>query len=187
MVENAKIKILNCWNYHKVKILIVFLATIIVGYAVHLIYVEEPATVLYGEFVNLEISQEVEDELGKRMLEYIGLDKQSRILLGKGMYIDVEHPENNVLTGVLENLTVQIFSHELDFIICPRIIMDYYSDRGALIQMENGTYGLRVDFSKLELEIEYNGEIYFCIFKNSERKENARLVADIFNGEEAKK
>ena len=103
------------------------------------------------------------------------------------MYIDVEHPENNVLTGVLENLTVQIFSHELDFIICPRIIMDYYSDRGALIQMENGTYGLRVDFSKLELEIEYNGEIYFCIFKNSERKENARLVADIFNGEEAKK
>lgn len=186
MAENWKKKIENFWYYHKGKVAIFCLTIFLLGYGVYLLADEEPEPLLYGEVLNLELSESAKDELCENILKSLGLeDSGERILLETGTEIDVEHPENNAMTGTLENLTVQIFSHELDFMICPEAVMKYYENLGGLEVLENENYGIPLDEEVLGIESSTGEDIFLCILKNSEEKETVWKLAEALRGAES--
>lgn len=184
MAEDWKKKLENFWYYHKKQVLILCLALFLFSYAGYLLAQEEPEPVLYGEAVNLEISETDQAVFCKRALEYLELDDgENRIFLGTGMHIDVQNPEKNALTGSLENISVQIFSHELDFLVCPESVMDYFAELGALEETDNSVYGVLANSFFSESETMHEEDIWFCILKNSEKKEYVRQMKKMLEGE----
>lgn len=183
MAEDWKNKLENFWYYHKKHVLILCLALLLLSYAGYLLAQEEPEPVLYGEAVNLEISETDQAVFCKSALEYLEQDDgDNRILLGTGMQIDVQNPENNALTGSLENISVQIFSHELDFLICPESVMDYFAELGGLEETDKGAYGVLANSVFSKSETMHEEDIWFCILKNSEKKEYVRQIKKMLEG-----
>ncbi len=152
----------------------------------------EPEPILYGELLNQTVEEDVVEAVTKEGLRAMGKDPDTdRILLETGLVIDVEHPESSAMDGTLEMMTSQIFSHELDFLIGPPEVMDYYANLGALVLLDDyldtkedvwdglfvescngdgeaGQYGIDIRNTSLGQTTE---DTVFCILKNSERKE----------------
>lgn|GEM_PF-4065608 len=203
MTEKTRSKMENFLYYHKGSIVMVCLIIALLIYG-GFIYKSEPKPIIYGEILNQTVEERVIQEVCDRAIKKIGKKPiEQRILVGTGLRIDVKHPEKNSASGVLENMTSQIFSHELDFLVGPPEIMDYYAKLGglynldewekeeknlgfSLIKSENrdGTikyYG--VDISKTAFGSK-NSKTVFCILKNSERKEKAKIFLESLLQEE---
>ena len=154
-----------------------------------------PETVLYGEAVNADISPETAEEACGRGLEALGKDPdREQILLETGMEIDTENLEKNAASGNLEKMTTAIFAHEIDFMVCTPEVMEYYAEKDALEQTGRGeaqenaesagddagagaVSGYGIDITAAHLS-DTGEKVMFCIFKNSEHKEEALKFAE---------
>lgn len=194
MTEKIRKDAENFLYYHKGNMIAGCLVIALLFSAVFSYSSGEPETVLYGEMLNQTVSEEVLLTVCEQGSEALGKDpEQERILIGTGLEIDVEEPERNSANGALEKMTTQIFSHELDFLIGPPEVMDYYAGLGGLCDMDEwideiqagqefqlvqscGKDGIRknygIDISGSALAAE-DGRTVFCILNNSEHKEDA--------------
>lgn len=155
----------NFLYYHKKTLIAAAAAVILILWGLWLYGGKSPDTVLYGEAVNVSVSPETAEELGREGAGDLGLDtEKEQILIGTGTEIDTGHPEANAGNGNLEKITASVFAHEIDFMLCSPEVMEYYEGKGAL---EFGT-------DVTEADLTDGGEpVMFCIFKNSEHKEEA--------------
>lgn len=209
MSDRMKTRFENILYYHKSKILAVAGAAVLLIAGIALNSGSEAETALYGVAVNVEVSEETVDEVCSHAAEAIGMDpEQEKILLETGIEIDVENPESNAMSGNLEKLSVSVFSHELDLMICTEEVMDYYAGLGGLERLDaewaeeeklpdgteavdhlveshdksggTGYYGISISNTLLS-----DGEdTVFCVFRNSEHKDEAMtFVRSLFQEE----
>lgn len=97
-------------------------------------------------------------------------------------------------SGNLEKMTTAIFAHEIDFMICTPEVMEYYAEKDALEQTGRGeaqenaesagddagagaVSGYGIDITAAHLS-DSGEKVMFCIFKNSEHKEEALKFAE---------
>lgn len=195
MDDRMKKKLENILYYHKTKILAGIAAAALLAWGIFFFGGGSPETVLYGEAVNVDLSPETAEEACGRGLEALGKDPdREQILLETGMEIDTENPEKNASSGNLEKMTTAIFAHEIDFMICTPEVMEYYAEKDALEQMERGeaqgdaesvgddagagaVSGYGIDITAAHLS-DSGEKVMFCIFKNSEHKEEALEFAE---------
>ena len=169
----------------------------------------DAATALYGVAVNVTLSRENCDTACSRAAGAIGIDpEKEEVILETGLEIDTQNPESNAMSGTLERMTTSIFSHELDFMICTEEVMDYYAGLGGLETVdetwagdalsggadqeqylvrsrdksrETDYYGICINDTLLS---DGDGDTVFCIFKNSEHKDEAlTFVRSLFQEE----
>lgn len=199
MTEKIRNNAENFLYYHKGSMIAGCLVIALLFSAVFSYNSGEPETVLYGEMLNQTVSEEVLLTVCEQGLAALGKNpEQERILIGTGLEIDVEEPERNSANGALEKMTAQIFSHELDFLIGPPEVMDYYAGLGGLCDLDeimgeqwedfdfkpveskdkegmSKTYG--VDIGQTALGVE-DVRIVFCILNNSEHKEETVIFLE---------
>lgn len=209
MSDEMKARLENILYYHKSKILAVAGAAALVIAGIALDGGNDVRTALYGVAVNVNLSREDCDAACSRAAGAIGADpEKEEIILETGLEIDTENPESNAMSGTLERMTTSIFSHELDFMVCTEEVMDYYAGLGGLEALDeawagdalpdgmgpaqclvrsrdkNGEtdhYGIRIDDTLLSGG---GGDTVFCIFKNSEHKDEAlTFVRSLFQEE----
>ncbi len=209
MSDKMKARLENILYYHKSKILAVAGAAVLVIAGIALDGGSDVRTALYGVAVNVNLSRENCDEACSRGIGEIGLDpEKEKIVLETGLEIDTENPESNAMSGTLEQMTTSIFSHELDFMICTEEVMDYYAELGGLETLDaewaktdtlpdgtaaedhlieshdksggTGYYGISISNTLLS-----DGEdTVFCVFRNSEHKDEAMtFVRSLFQEE----
>ncbi len=175
MAGRVKKKFENILYYHKSKILAGAAAAALLIWGACLFGGGSPDTALYGEAVNVEISRESADAACRAGIAALGKNPdREQIILETGMEIDVESPEANAGNGNLEKMTTSIFAREIDFIICTPAVMDYYAEKDALEKLGGG-YGMDITD---RFPAKDGGKTMFCIFKNSEHKEDARLFGE---------
>ena len=188
MTDRIKKKFENILYYHKTKILAGAAAAALLIWGIFLYGGGILDTALYGEAVNVQISQENIDRICQMGIEALGKDlDREQILLETGTEIDTENPESSAMSGDLEKMTTAIFAHEIDFMICTPEVMDYYADKDALEEIgESGEYGVDITNSKfMDSEEKAVEKIMFCIFKNSGHKEEARsFMESLISSEE---
>ncbi len=198
MAEKIRNKMENFLYYYKGSVIAGCLVITLLIYGVFSYITSEAEPIIYGEILNQTVTEEVVQIVCNRGLRAMGKDsKQERILLETGLMIDVEQPEKNLTDGALEKMTSQIFSHELDFLIGPPEIMDYYAELGGLYSLdewleEGGDLGATlvkswnkegkrkyygIDISKTLLAAE-DGKTVFCILNNSEHKEETMIFLE---------
>lgn len=199
MTEKIQKRLENFLYYHKGSITAGCLVIALLLYGCFQYMSDGPEPVIYGEIINQEVQEEVVQSVCSHALSMMGKDPgRERILLGTGLVIDTEDPEKNASSGVLEKMTSQIFSHELDFLIAPRNVMDYYAELGGLYDLdelknenedeweihtiksrnkegEKKNYG--VDISGTALASDHK-DIVFCVLKNSEHKEETMIFLE---------
>ncbi len=209
MSDRMKMRFENILYYHKSKIMAVAGAAVLVAAGIALDSGSDAQTALYGVAVNVELSGEACDAACSTGSEAIGLDpEQEEILLETGIEINVENPESNAMSGSLEKLSVSVFSHELDFMVCTEDVMDYYADLDGLETVdaewagadclpdgtsavdyliesnnksgETGYYGISISDTILSA----GKDTVFCVFRNSEHKDEAMtFVRSLFQEE----
>ena len=181
MADRIKKKFENILYYHKTKILAGAAAAALLIWGLFLYGGESLDTALYGEAVNVQISQENLDRICRMGIEALGKDPQrEQILLETGTEIDADNPESSAISGDLEKMTTSIFAHEIDFMICTPEIMEYYAGKDALEEISpSDGYGIDITATAfIDSEEKADRQIMFCIFKNSEHKEDARRFAE---------
>lgn len=198
MAEKFQDRVKNFWYYYKKIVIAGCLVITLFIYGCFSYITSEPEPVIYGEILNQTISEETIQAVCDRGLKAMGKNpKKERILLETGLRIDGEHPERNLTDGALEKMTSQIFSHELDFLVGPPEIMDYYAKLGGLYSLDEWVKKARdekltlvksqdkegerkyygIDISKTLLGSQ-KGETVFCILNNSEKKEETMLFLE---------
>lgn len=209
MSDEMKARLENILYYHKSKILAVAGAAALVIAGIALDGGNDAATALYGVAVNVTLSRENCDTACSRAAGAIGIDpEKEEVILETGLEIDTQNPESNAMSGTLERMTTSIFSHELDFMICTEEVMDYYAGLGGLETVyetwagdalsggadqeqylvrsrdksrETDYYGICINDTLLS---DGDGDTVFCIFKNSEHKDEAlTFVRSLFQEE----
>ena len=209
MSDEMKARLENILYYHKSKILAVAGAAALVIAGIALDGGNDAATALYGVAVNVTLSRENCDTACSRAAGAIGIDpEKEEVILETGLEIDTQNPESNAMSGTLERMTTSIFSHELDFMICTEEVMDYYAGLGGLetvdetwagVALSGGAdqeqylvrsrdksretdyYGICINDTLLS---DGDGDTVFCIFKNSEHKDEAlTFVRSLFQEE----
>ena len=181
MADRIKKKFENILYYHKTKILAGAAAAALLIWGLFLYGGESLDTALYGEAVNVQISRENLDRICRMGIESLGKDPQrEQILLETGTEIDADNPESSAISGDLEKMTTSIFAHEIDFMICTPEIMEYYAGKDALEEISpSDGYGIDITGTAfIDSEEKADRQIMFCIFKNSEHKEDARRFAE---------
>lgn len=181
MADRIKKKFENILYYHKTKILAGAAAAALLIWGLFLYGGESLDTALYGEAVNVQISRENLDRICRMGIEALGKDPQrEQILLETGTEIDADNPERSAISGDLEKMTTSIFAHEIDFMICTPEIMEYYAGKDALEEISpSDGYGIDITGTAFtDSEEKADRQIMFCIFKNSEHKEDARRFAE---------
>ncbi|HIZ14217.1 MAG TPA: hypothetical protein H9817_09875 [Candidatus Mediterraneibacter stercorigallinarum] len=181
MADRIKKKFENILYYHKTKILAGAAAAALLIWGLFLYGGESLDTALYGEAVNVQISRENLDRICRMGIESLGKDPQrEQILLETGTEIDADNPESSAISGGLEKMTTSIFAHEIDFMICTPEIMEYYAGKDALEEISpSDGYGIDITGTAFtDSEEKADRQIMFCIFKNSEHKEDARRFAE---------
>lgn len=181
MADRIKKKFENILYYHKTKILAGAAAAALLIWGLFLYGGESLDTALYGEAVNVQISRENLDRICRMGIEALGKDPQrEQILLETGTEIDADNPESSAISGGLEKMTTSIFAHEIDFMICTPEIMEYYAGKDALEEISpSDGYGIDITGTAFtDSEEKADRQIMFCIFKNSEHKEDARRFAE---------
>lgn len=181
MADRIKKKFENILYYHKTKILAGAAAAALLIWGLFLYGGESLDTALYGEAVNVQISRENLDRICRMGIEALGKDPQrEQILLETGTEIDADNPESSAISGGLEKMTTSIFAHEIDFMICTPEIMEYYAGKDALEEISpSDGYGIDITGTAfIDSEEKADRQIMFCIFKNSEHKEDARRFAE---------
>lgn len=198
MAKKIRNKMENFLYYYKGSVIAGCLVITLLIYGSFSYITSEAEPIVYGEILNQTVAEEVIQVACDRGLRAMGRNsKRERILLETGLVIDVEHPEKNLTNGALEKMTSQIFSQELDFIIGPPEIMDYYAKLGGLYSLDDWMeeekdekvtlvksqdkegkrkyYG--IDISKTLLGAK-KGKTVFCILNNSEHKEETMIFLE---------
>lgn len=177
MADSFHKKLDNFLYYYKKTLIAGCLAAVLLFSGICSYGKGEAEPVLYGVLLNHNVSEDTAAQVCQKGLLALGKNPdKEKIMLETGLTIDVENPEANSMSGILEKMTSQIFSHELDFLIGPEAVMEYYAELGGLYELdETGSYG--VDISRTALGSEEE-TIMFCILKNSEHKDEALLFLE---------
>lgn len=192
-----KERISHIWMYYRGVILILLFIVSAVCYVVYSYASAEPEPALSVVIINNILDSETTGQIEGEAALHMGIDtEKGRVSLDATMNMDLDNEVELAVSGYMEQMTVEIFSHNLDIIIAPADIIKHYFDLGGLEDLQsilsdedfrkyNGNYYSLADEggNKIDCAISLEGtlfetklgneeaELMIAIVKSSERKE----------------
>lgn len=118
-------------NYYLGKTVIVLLALAFTGYLIYSIVGPKANTVLYGAIINYAISEETATSLQDEMADYLGLDTtKENVIIDSTYYFGTGDEVSQYTISSKEKLLILVQATELDFIIAPESMMEFYASGG---------------------------------------------------------
>lgn len=160
------------WMYYKWYVIIPIALLLMIVWVISC-FLGEEETLLNVYLINTGTHSEVTEEIAKDFKQEQKI-KDGQVLLDASLAIDLENLNGMAMSGSLEVITTEVFSHELDVMILTEDVLDYYEKLGAV--EKSSAHSL--DGSRWEEQLESEESLYICIVKNSERKELAEAFVN---------
>lgn len=190
------------WMYYRGRIGIACLIAACVFYVAYSYLSQGREPVLTAALVNEKVTQEALRPVEEGALGSMGYGKnKDGILFMTGLSMDASNLDANAASGVLETLTAEIFAHELDVIIGPREVIEYYAGLGGLTDLgemsgelhketgffalgkdgSTGIYALDLDGTYLDGYLDENQDNYISVVASGRKKEEVqKFLAYLF-------
>ena len=167
-MEKARERVSYFWDYYKWHVILTAALLLLVIWVITSFLGEEELLLnvyLINTGTRLGATEEIAEDFKKE--NRIG---DGKVLLDATLFVDTQDFNENAYSGSLEKITTEVFAHDLDVMIAPMDVVEYYEERGAVdagsaISLEGSRWEEALGMQDVPLCI--------CMVKNSERKDMA--------------
>ncbi len=166
-MSKTREKIEYFWMYYKWYVIIPVSILLMIVWVIRCFLGEEEMLLnvyLINSGTHSEVTEEIAGDFKRK--QRLG---EGQVLIDASLTIDLDNLKGTAMTGSLEKVTTDVFAHELDVMIMPEDILDYYDELGAVEK----TSAVSLEGSRWEEQLGSEEPLYICVVKNSQRREAA--------------
>lgn len=115
-------------TYYKGWFLGLLVLALFTGYAVDVVVQNQKETVLLGFFTNDQQDYFPAGRLQRDIADYLELGKDQRVIFDDDLYVDLHGEAVEYTAASNGKIIAYMATQELDFIVSPRAVFDYYSN-----------------------------------------------------------